>query len=117
MLDVANFYEKALFVKTDVAAPLCGERSYSVLRAMLLFALMVSLLSSDSVHRMRSVFSGSTKVLLSSERSSERSFLLEEWTKFAWRTHLMLDPKCIRAKEAVLSLPSGSSRFRSSPPL
>ena|SRR5215211_7565263 len=92
---------------------LCGERNYSVLRAMLLFALVVSLLSSDSVHRMRSVFSGSTKVLL----SSERSFLLEGWTKFAWRSHLMLDPKRIRAREAVLSLPSGSSRFRSSPPL
>jgi hypothetical protein len=56
---------------------------------MLLFALVVSLLSSDSVHRMRSVFSDSTKVL----QSSERSFLLEGWTKFAWRSHLMLDPK------------------------
>jgi hypothetical protein len=52
---------------------------------MLLFALVVSLLSSDSVHRMRSVFSGSTKVL----QSSERSFLLEGWTKFAWRSHLI----------------------------
>jgi hypothetical protein len=46
---------------------------------MLLFALVVSQLCTDSVHRMRSFFSGSTKVL----QSSERSFLLEGWTKFA----------------------------------
>jgi len=51
-----NFYEKALFVKTDVAAALCGgNANCSALRAMLLSALSVSSLFSDSVHRMRSV--------------------------------------------------------------
>jgi hypothetical protein len=45
MLDVANFYEKALFVKTDVAASLCAERNYSALRAMLLSALLAGQLS------------------------------------------------------------------------
>jgi hypothetical protein len=59
--------------------------SASALRAMLLSALVVSQLSSDSVQRMRSVFSGSTKVL----QSSERPLLLEGWDKFAWRSHLI----------------------------
>ena len=75
----ANFYEKALFVKTDVAVAVWGTQLLCPSRAMLLFALVVSQLSTDSVHRMRSFFSGSTKVL----QSSERSFLLEGWTKFA----------------------------------
>jgi hypothetical protein len=33
MLD-ADFYEKAHFVKVDLAAPLCGERFCSALRAL-----------------------------------------------------------------------------------
>jgi hypothetical protein len=62
------------------ALEIVAERnSCFALRAMLLFALVVSQSSTDSVHRMRSFFSGSTKVL----QSSERSFLLEGWTKFA----------------------------------
>src|SRR5215213_3994449 len=53
-----NFYEKALFVKTDVAAALCGgNANCSALRAMLLSALSGSPLFCGSVHRMRSVFS------------------------------------------------------------
>jgi hypothetical protein len=50
ILDVANFYEKALFVKVDLATALWWTRLFPALRAMLLFALPVSQLSSDSVH-------------------------------------------------------------------
>ena len=52
-----NFHEKALFVKADVAAPLVVEPDDSVSFAMLPFALSMSPLFGDSVHRMRSVFS------------------------------------------------------------
>jgi hypothetical protein len=52
----ANFYEKALFVKGRRGGLLSWpSTSASALRAMLLSALVVSQLSSDSVHRMRSV--------------------------------------------------------------
>ena len=45
-----NFYEKALFVKVDVATALWLTQPLCALRAMLLSALSVSQLSSDSVH-------------------------------------------------------------------
>jgi hypothetical protein len=51
-----NFYEKALFVKVDLATALWWKQLLCALRAMLLFALSGSSLGS-SVHRMRSVFS------------------------------------------------------------
>src|SRR5215212_9702230 len=50
----ANFYEKALFVKVDLATTLWRKQLLCALRAMLLFALSGSSLGS-SVHRMRSV--------------------------------------------------------------
>jgi hypothetical protein len=53
-----NFYEKALFVKVDVATALWLTQLLSALRAMLLFALSGSSLFGSSVHMMRSVFSG-----------------------------------------------------------
>ena len=47
----ANFYEKALFVKTDLAVTPYGRpQLLSALRAMLLYALSVSPLFGDSVH-------------------------------------------------------------------
>ena len=49
MLD-ANFYEKALFVKVDVATALRRTQLLSALRAMLLSALSVSPLFGDPVH-------------------------------------------------------------------
>ena len=49
-----NFYEKALFVKVDLATALWWKHLLCALRAMLLFALSGSSLGS-SVHRMRSV--------------------------------------------------------------
>jgi hypothetical protein len=54
-----NFYEKALFVKVDLAAALwLTQLLLFALRAMLLSALSVSsLFFGDSVHRMRSAFS------------------------------------------------------------
>jgi hypothetical protein len=52
MASEANFYEKALFVKVDVAAALwLTLLLLSALRAMLLSALSVSSLFGDSVHR------------------------------------------------------------------
>ena len=54
----ADFYEKALFVKVDVATALWQTQLLSALRAMLLFALSGSSLFGSSVHMMRSVFSG-----------------------------------------------------------
>jgi di/tricarboxylate transporter len=65
-LRVANFHEKAHFVKADVAAPAWPSATAGALRAMLPSALSVSPLFGGSVHTMRSVFSGSTKVLQSS---------------------------------------------------
>jgi hypothetical protein len=62
-----NFYEKALFVKTAVAAALCGmNTNCSALRAMLLFALSGSSLFGSSVYRMRSVFSSQMRCNLPS---------------------------------------------------
>jgi hypothetical protein len=46
----ANFHEKALFVKADVAAAFVVERYDSVSFAMLPSALLMSQLSSDPVH-------------------------------------------------------------------
>jgi hypothetical protein len=68
-LRVANFYEKALFVKPTWRLLSVAERKLLCpSRAMLLSALSVSPLFGDSVHRMRSVFS-SKKALQSSDRS------------------------------------------------
>src|SRR5215216_3144227 len=67
-----NFYEKALFVKTDVAAALCGgNANCSALRAMLLSALSGSPLFCGSVHMMRSVFSSQRRCNLPSGLPSE----------------------------------------------
>jgi hypothetical protein len=80
-----NFYEKALFLKTDVAAALCGmNANCSALRAMLLFALSRSPLFCGSVHLMRSVFE--PKALQSSERPS--SLRVDQ---VHLRSHLMLE--------------------------
>jgi hypothetical protein len=82
-----NFYEKALFVKTDVAAALCGgNANCSALRAMLLFALSGSSLfwwlgAYDEIRLFE------PKALQSSERSSLRV------DQVHLRSHLMLDPK------------------------
>jgi hypothetical protein len=46
----ANFHEKALFVKADVADPFMRERDSCVSFAMLPSALLVSPLLGDSVH-------------------------------------------------------------------
>src|SRR5215210_215931 len=46
----ANFHEKALFVKADLAASVWPSVTGPALRAMLPSALSVSQLSSDSVH-------------------------------------------------------------------
>ena len=62
----ANFYEKALFVKVDLAAALWRKQLLFALRAMLLFALPGSLLGS-SVHYEIRLFE--PKALQSSERS------------------------------------------------
>jgi hypothetical protein len=81
-----NFYEKALFVKTDVAAALCGmNANCSALRAMLLFALSGSSLFGSSVHYEIRLLE--PKALQSSERSSLRV------DQVHLRSHLMLDPK------------------------
>jgi len=68
----ANFYEKALFVKVDVASlEIVAEcNGCSALRAMLLFALSGSPLFNGSVHRMRSVFSSQRRCNLLSGLSS-----------------------------------------------
>ena len=50
VLREANFHEKALFVKADVAAAFVVERYDSVSFAMLPSALLMSPLSSDPVH-------------------------------------------------------------------
>jgi hypothetical protein len=114
---VANFYEKALFVKADVAAlEIVAERNNccSALRAMLLFALVVSQLSLRTPCIMRSFFSGSTKVL----QSSQRSFLLEGWTKFAIaQSPHASDPKRYLGQKKPCSAYLQGPRFRSSPPV
>src|SRR5688572_4224674 len=59
-----NFYEKALFVKTDVAVALCGRVQQSCVlfaRAMLLSALSVSLTPSAARCTMRSIFSATQR--------------------------------------------------------
>jgi hypothetical protein len=63
----ANFYEKALFVKGDVATALWWKQLLFALRAMLLFALSGSSLGS-SVHYEIRLFK--LEALQSSERSS-----------------------------------------------
>ena len=73
-----NFYEKALFVKVDLATALgLTQLLLCALRAMLLFrTLSVSSHSvGGSVHRMRSVFPGQ-------RRCNLRSGLPRGWTKF-----------------------------------
>ena len=63
----ANFYEKALFVKADVAAAVWpSATALSALRAMLLSALSGSPLSLVARCIMRSVFSGYYEALQSS---------------------------------------------------
>jgi hypothetical protein len=68
----ANFHEKALFVKADLAAP-CRALELRVLRAMLPSALLVSLLFGDSVHYEIHLFG---LLSLKALQSSERSLLL-----------------------------------------
>ena len=63
----ANFYEKALFVKVDVATALWRKQLLCALRAMLLFALSGSSLGS-SVHYEIRLFE--LEALQSSERPS-----------------------------------------------
>ena len=55
----------------------------------------VSSLFGDSVHRMRSV------LIRAKGAAIFRAVFLERWTKFAWRSRLMLDPKRVRARSAV----------------
>jgi hypothetical protein len=66
-----NFYEKALFVKTDVAVALCGRVQLALCpsRAMLLFALPVSPPFSVTRCIMKSIFSATLGALQSSDRS------------------------------------------------
>ena len=68
-MSYTNFYEKALFVKVDVAAAVWLTLLLCALRAMLLSALSVSPLFGDSVHTMRSFLIRTNQVLQSSERS------------------------------------------------
>jgi hypothetical protein len=74
VLGEVNFYEKAQFVKADVAAQYVAERNgCSALRAMLLSALSVShTLFGDSVHY------GIRLLKLKALQSSDRSLLLLE---------------------------------------
>jgi len=79
-----DFYEKALFVKSDVAAALCGMNAnglcpsrYASIRTS------VSPLLCSSVHMMRSV------LIRAKGAAIFRAVFLERWTKFAWRSHLM----------------------------
>ncbi len=90
-----NFYEKALFVKADVAAPLCGERDCS-----LPFALCFYSHSRGALFLVARCIIGS--VFSSQRRCNLRSGLPSSgWTKFAWRSRLMLDQKRVRATSAV----------------
>ena len=98
-----NFYEKALFVKPTWRL-VAAERNASALRAMLLSALSGSSHSlGGSVHRMRSVLVRTNQVLQSSERS-----LLCRVDQVRLRSHLMLDPKRIRATKPWPSATLGS---------
>jgi hypothetical protein len=87
-LFLANFYEKALFVKVDVAASVWPSVTGPALRAMLLSALSGSSRFGGSVHRMGSDF---IRALL--RRCNLPSGLPRGWARFAWRSHLTLDPK------------------------
>src|SRR5215203_4697509 len=72
--------------RADVAAALwLTQLLLFALRAMLLSALSVSSLFGDSVHRMRSV------LIRAKGAAIFRAVFLERWTKFAWRTRLMLE--------------------------
>jgi hypothetical protein len=63
-----NFYEKALFVKTDVAAALCGMNANCCVPFALCFYSHSRGAHSfgGSVHRMRSVFSSQRRCNLPS---------------------------------------------------
>jgi hypothetical protein len=62
LLGVANFYEKALFVK-PTWRPLCGERDCSALRAMLLSAVnKLRALRAASRIGLTHLFAGPTQV-------------------------------------------------------
>jgi hypothetical protein len=91
---MANFYEKALFVKpADVAAAVWCGRDCSALRAMLLSALSVSSLFGDSVHYGIRLFE--LKALQSSERSCLKG------GPSSHRAVALLDPKRVRARSAM----------------
>ena len=95
---LANFHEKAHFVKADVAVSVWPSVTGSALRAMLPSALSVSQISCASVHYGIRLDSGyqAGAAIFASVSPPRRG-----WTKFAWRSHLMLDPKRIRTREAV----------------
>src|SRR5215207_9025929 len=87
------------------------RRQYTLAtRAMLPSALSVSPLFGDSVHYEIRLDSDYLRAL----QSSERSLLLEGGPSSQLRSHLMLDPKRVRAIEAVLYFcaTSGSSEVR-----
>jgi hypothetical protein len=85
----ANFHEKALFVKADVAAS-CGRAlELRVLRAMLPSALSVSPLFSDSVHYEILLFGLIEDAAIFGAVSPPRGGR----TKFVLRSRLTLDPK------------------------
>jgi hypothetical protein len=81
----ANFHEKALFVKADLAAPV--ERWSSVSFAMLPSALLVSLLFGDSVHYEIHLFG----LLIEGAAifGAVSPPACGGWTKFAWRSRLI----------------------------
>jgi hypothetical protein len=94
-----NFYEKALFVKAAVAATVseCNGLRPSRYASIRTFGepTLRWLGAWDEIR----LNSGSTKALQSSERSS-----LEGGPSSQWRSHLMLDPKRIRASGRALRL-------------
>jgi hypothetical protein len=86
----ANFHEKALFVKDDVAAPFVFEYNDPVPLAMLPSALLlVSPLFGGSVHYEIHLFGLIEGAAIFASVSAPR----RGWTKFASRSRLMLDPK------------------------
>jgi hypothetical protein len=92
-----NFYEKALFVKGRRGGTLVVERNvpfhpsrYASIRTS------VSLFLGGSCS-MGSVFFG----LYQGAAIFASVSLRWGWTKFAWRSRLMLDPKRVRASSAV----------------
>jgi hypothetical protein len=95
----ANFYEKALFVK-PTWRPRCPSATDSALRAMLLSALSVSLPFGGSVHRMRSVLIRA--LLRRCNLPSGLPWRVDQVRNL--RSHLMLDPKRIRASGRALRL-------------